>query len=429
MTHSIHDVGHRTANPWTGCFSVGLMLAMLCLGLSPQSAQSADKDKDKGQQISRVIAKEMTAAQKDLQSQQWADALKNLDAAEAKSGLTPFDQKTIAYFKGFANVKLGNLKAAQASFEKALATGAANAEDKTSITRTLFGIAASTNQFQKTIDYGKEMSDAGTATPNDLAIIAQSYFQLKDCKNSGAWVDKAVAASRKAGEAPKENLFLFKLQCASDAGDNAAMVPVLNELIRLNNKPTYWNTLLRIERQEERDDHNTLMLYRVMYDTSSMTVGSDYIEMAQLLGDAALPAEAQTVLEKAMASNLIGPEQKERTTRLLNSFKTRADADKKGQAQLDAEATKNPAGELDVKLGEVYYGLGDYQSAVTSINRGIQKGQIKHQDEAYVYLGRSLVALKNNADAKKAFAGLKNVPNISPRVLRLWQLYAETLSR
>jgi len=37
------------------------------------------------------------------------------------------------------------------------------------------------------------------------------------------------------------------------------------------------------------------MIYRIMYDTASMTVGTDFIEMAQLLGDAALPAEAQTV--------------------------------------------------------------------------------------------------------------------------------------
>jgi predicted Zn-dependent protease len=145
------------------------------------------------------------------------------------------------------------------------------------------------------------------------------------------------------------------------------------------------------------------------------------------LGDAALPAEAQTVLEKAMSAGLIADAQKERTNRLLNSFKTRAEADKKGLAALDAEATKNPAGELDVKLGEVYYGTGDYQGAVTAINRGIGKGQVKHPDEAYVYLGRSQVALKNNAEAKKAFAGLKSVPNISPRVLKLWELYAETL--
>lgn len=427
MTHSIHDGGCRLAKSWVGCVSAGVMLAMIFLAVSPQAALSAEKEK--GQQISRVIAKEMTGAQKALQASQWAEALKDLDAAEGKSGLNAFDKKTIYYFKGFANIKLGKLKEAQAAFEQSLATGAASAEDKTSITRTLFGIAASTNQFQKTIEYGKTMADAGTATPNDLAIIAQSYYQLKDCKNSGVWVDKAVSASRKAGEAPKENLYLFKLQCASDAGDTPAMAASLNDLIRLTNKSTYWNTLLRIERQDERDDHNLLMIYRIMYDTASMTAGSDYIEMAQLLGDAALPGEAQTVLEKAIAGGLIADAQKERTTRLLNSFKTRAEADKKGQAQFEVEATKNPAGELDVKLGEVYYGSGDYQSAVTSINRGIQKGQIKHLDEAYVYLGRSQVALKNIAEAKKAFAALKTVPNISPRVLKLWSLYGETVGR
>ena len=57
-----------------------------------------------------------------------------------------------------------------------------------------------------------------TATPDNVAIIAQSYYQLKDCKNASAWADKAIAATRKAGETPKENLYLFKLQCASDAG-------------------------------------------------------------------------------------------------------------------------------------------------------------------------------------------------------------------
>jgi hypothetical protein len=259
--------------------------------------------------------------------------------------------------------------------------------------------------------------------------LSQIYYLQKDCKNSAVWADKAIAAARKAGEAPKENLYQFKLQCASDASDNAAMAATLMDLVRLTNKTNYWNTLLRIERQDERDDHNTLMLYRVMYDTNSMTVGSDYIEMAQLLGDAALPAEAQTVLEKAMGGGLITDQQKERTNRLLNSFKTRAEADKKGLTQLDAEATKNPSGELDVKLGEVYYGFGDYQNAITSITRGLQKNQIKHLDEAYVYLGRAQVALKNTADAKRAFGGLKTVQNISPRVLKLWELYADTLGR
>jgi tetratricopeptide (TPR) repeat protein len=427
MTHSIHDIGQRPVKFWTGYLSAALLLALMCLGFSPQAAFSADKDK--GQQISRVIAKEMTAAQKALQAQQWAEAIKNLEAAETKPGLNAFDKKTIYDFKGFAYVRMNNLKEAQKSYEEAIATGAYNAEDLAKTTKILFKVTASTQQYPKAIEYGKQVAESGAATADDIGILAQLYYLQKDCKNSIAWADKAAAAARKAGEVPKENLYQFKLQCASDAGDTPGMDAAAVDLIRLTNKTNYWNTLLRIERQDERDDHNLLMIYRIMYDTNSMTVGTDFIEMAQLLGDAALPAEAQTVLEKAMSLSLINDQQKERTTRLLNSFKSRAEADKKGQAQLDAEATKNAAGELDVKLGEVYYGSGDYQNAVTAITRGLGKQQVKHLDEAYVYLGRSQVQLKNTAEAKKAFAGLKSVPNISPRVLKLWELYADTLGR
>ena len=51
-------------------------------------------------EISRVIAKEMAAAQKALQASQWQEALKNLNAAKQKSGLTPFDKKTIYDYEG-----------------------------------------------------------------------------------------------------------------------------------------------------------------------------------------------------------------------------------------------------------------------------------------------------------------------------------------
>jgi tetratricopeptide (TPR) repeat protein len=428
MTHSIRDSGRRPAQFFAGYLSLALMFALVCFGLTSQTAFSADKPK--GQEISRVIAKEMTAAQKALQAGQWAEAVKNLEAAETKPGLNAFDKKTIYDFKGFAYVKLNNLKAAEQAYEAALATGAYTSEDAAKTTRMLFRLSAGNQQYAKAAEYGKQVADSGAATPDDLAILSQIYFLQKDCKSSGQWADKAIAAARKAGDAPKENLYQFKLQCASDAGDTPGMAAVLVDLIRLTNKTTYWNTLLRIERQDERDDHNTLMLYRVMYDTNSMTAGSDYMEMAQLLGDSALPAEAETVLEKAMNTpGLINDQQKERATRLLNSFKSRAEADKKGLPQLDAEAKKNPAGELDVKLGEVYYGVGDYQNAVTAINRGLQKGQVKHLDEGYVYLGRSQVALKNAAEAKKALAGLKTVPSTSPRVLKVWELYADTLGR
>lgn len=393
-------------------------------GFSP-AVHSAEKPES--QKISRVIAKEITAAQKAMQANQWSEALKNLEAAESKSPLSTYDKKVIAEFKGICYVRLNNLKAAQTAYEQALATGGYTADELPKTYRLLFQLAATNKQDSKAIEYGKQAAESGSATDDDLLIMSQLYYQQKDCKNSGIWGDKAIAAFKKAGQPPKEVLYQLRLQCASDANDTNGMKAALYDLIRLTNKTTYWNNLIRLERQDERDDHNTLMLYRVMYDTNSMNADTDYIEMSQLLGDAGLPGEADAVLQKAMSSGVIKDEHKERTTRLLNALKTRADSDKKGLPALDAEAGKNPAGQLDMKLGEVYFGAGDFQNAATAINRALGKGQIKQLDEAYVYLGRAEVALKNIPEAKKAFEKLKTVPNISQRVLKLFELYSDKL--
>src|SRR6266436_2590153 len=93
---------------------LGVMLAVASLAAITQSALAADKPKE--QQISRVIAKEMTAAQKALQVSQWQEALKNLEAAEQKSPLTSFDKKTIYDFNGFANDRLKHLQEAEPDY-------------------------------------------------------------------------------------------------------------------------------------------------------------------------------------------------------------------------------------------------------------------------------------------------------------------------
>jgi len=418
MSHPIHDIRRHPV----------ILCLIALIGFAALSPAAFSADKPKSPELSRSITKEMTAAQKAMQAQQWNEALKNLEAAEQKSPLSAYDKLKIDEFKANCYVRLNNLKAAQTAYEAMLATGALPADELPKHYRALFQLAASNQQGAKAIEYGKQAFEAGSMQTNDLLIMSQLYYQQKDCKSSGVWGDRAVAAFKKAGEAPKEVLYQIKLQCAADASETAAEISALYDLVRLTNKTSYWNNLIRLERQDERDDHNTLMIYRVMYDTAAMQADTDYIEMAQLLGDAALPGEAQMVLEKLMStSGVLKDEHKERTTRLLNSLKTRADADKKGLPALDGEATKNAAGQLDVKLGEVYFGAGDYQGAVTAITRGIGKGQIKQMDEAYVYLGRAQVQLKNIAEAKKAFTGLKSVPNVSPRVLKLWELYGDKL--
>jgi hypothetical protein len=377
--------------------------------------------------ISRAIAKEISAAQKAMQAAQWSEVLKNLDAAALKAPLSAYDTKTIEEFRGISYVRLNNSRAAQKAYEAALATGAYKEEELVKIFRLLFQLAATNQQPAKAIEYGEKAHDIGALKSNDLLIMSQVYYQQKDCKNSAVWGDKAIKSFREEGVAPREVLYQLKLQCAGDVNDTAAMIAALYDLVRLTNKTSYWNNLIRLERQDERDDHNLLMIYRVMFDTNAMQADTDYIEMAQLLGDAGLPGEAKMVLEKAMSSGIIKDDHKERIDRLWNTMQVRADADKKGLPALDAEAIRNSAGQLAVKLGEAYFGTGDYQSAAAAIARGLAKGQNTQLDEAYVYLARDWMAQRNPSDAKKALAQLRTLPNISPRVLRLWNLYADTI--
>jgi tetratricopeptide (TPR) repeat protein len=381
-----------------------------------------------GEMISRVIGREMKAAQAALQAGQWQEALDDLQAAEQHQGITVFDAFKIHDFRAFAEFKLRKYKEAQADYEAALAARKYTPEETARTTNLLFRVAAQNQQYAKAVEYGKQVADSPGVTPDDLNVMAQLYYLQKDCKNTVAWADKALAASKKAGEAPKENTYQFKLQCASDAGDTAGMEGPLVDLIKLTNKTTYWNTLLRLERQDERDNRSLLMIYRVMYNTNSMTADTDYIEMAQLLGDAALPGEAAAVLIKAMSTGVIKDEHKERTTRLLDALQARADSDRQGLSQQEVEASGSSVGDLDVKLGEVYYGFEDYQNSVEAITRGLRKGLVTHQDDAYVYLGLAQLKLKNFAGALRAFASLKNVANVSPRTLRLWGLYADTMA-
>jgi hypothetical protein len=68
-----------------------------------------------------AIAREMSAAQKAMQADRWADALIELEAANSKSPLTAMDEKTIYDSMGVVYLKQRNFQATQSAYEAALA--------------------------------------------------------------------------------------------------------------------------------------------------------------------------------------------------------------------------------------------------------------------------------------------------------------------
>jgi tetratricopeptide (TPR) repeat protein len=342
--------------------------------------------------------------------------LKDLDAAAAKFPLSSFDRKTIAEYRGFAYLKLQRLKDAQAAYEAAVATGAYSAEERAKVDRTLFSLAANNADYTQTIALGTNLANANDATAHDLSLIAQAYFVQKDCRMSGFWGDRAIAASRKAGIAPPETVYLFKLQCASDSGSNAAMAAVLYDLIRLTHMRTHWDTLLRLERQDLHNDYNTLQIERLMYDTGAMTLDTDFIELAQLLNDQGIPGEALMVLKTAMVSNHLKPEHRDRAERLLAQLTRRVQT---ATDILDPDAVRS------LLLATASEDGGRTFGAPSAIERTATRSQLERPEELNLYVARVLIVQGDFSGARTAlqkFIGLCN-----PTVAKMWKLYADTL--
>jgi Flp pilus assembly protein TadD len=147
--------------------------------------------------------------------------------------------------------------------------------------------------------------------------------------------------------------------------------------------------------------------------------------MAQLAMEQGLPGEAQATLEKAFANKkFTEPRDVDSNTRLLNTAKTQATADRASLAKQEAEALKDKtSGELDVKIGAAYLSYGQYPQAVAAIQRGIAEGKLKNPAEAQLLLGIAQLRAGSKDEAGKTFKDVKGDETLA-RLGSLWALRA-----
>ena len=195
----------------------------------------------------------------------------------------------------------------------------------------------------------------------------------------------------------------------------------VEQLILYYPKPEYWqNAMAGAMEKMGNDDRLKLMTYRLANSVGILKQGGHFRDMAAIAIDQGNPGEAQTVLEQAFAKNLFtDPRDKESNSKLLDSAKKKAAADKASIGSDEKAAADAPTGDPYVQIGAAYLGFGQVDKAIASISAGIAKGQLKHPDEAYMLLGIAQDRAKNSAEAVKAF----NKATVDPKYARLAKLW------
>jgi tetratricopeptide (TPR) repeat protein len=381
--------------------------------LAPAPAQA--------EKFSAAVGKPLQAAQEAIKKKKWSEAIAEIKKAQAVPTKTAFEEYTINEMLGYALWQSGDSIGAARAYEANLA--ATPASELPARVKTLAQLYSRAKNLPKTIEYGNRWIKASPNDTDAYYLVAQTYYQQRDCKNSVRVMQNGIDAARRTGQPAKENWLTMKLYCQTELNDKEGISETREQLVRNFPSRENWERLLATVIRPENEETTSLGYYRLMFDLDVLKEPDDYVNMSEIAITSGVPGEAVAVMEKGFANKILENKNKERHTRLLNNAKAHAQTTRSELPNLDKQARASKTGEADVSVGMIYMSFGEYDKAVEALQRGLQKGAAKRTAEAQIMLGRAYLKLNQKDAARRAF---KAVPDDSKlaRVAELYDLHA-----
>jgi tetratricopeptide (TPR) repeat protein len=403
---------------WKSTFSALAVVAIFAAGVVGPQLAGAQENK-----VSNAVGKKLQEAMKLAGEKRVSEALAIAKEAQALAK-GPYDTFKAYDVLAYVELKASDYPGALHAYEQIIDSQYLETANRAQYIKTMTQLYFQTKNYGKTIEFGQRWIKNFPGELDPIVLVGQAYFLQKDCKNAARFMDQAVEVSQSAGRAPKENFFLIKLQCATDAKSVAGQIDALQDLVARFPKKEYWSALLTLSNRDV-PDNTTQHFYRLKFETDTLASVDEYVEMAQLAIQFGYPGEAQQVLERGFANKVLENDKgAERNRRLLESARKDAEGDKKTLPLQDKEARNQKTGETDVKLGFAYLTYADATHAVEALERGVGKGGVKSPAEAQIFLGMAYLKVKRSDEAKKAFRAAKD-DQILGRVAKLWMIRAD----
>jgi hypothetical protein len=396
--------------------SVGLLAASVALVLQFSSVANAEK-------VSPAVAKPLQAAQNASKARKWAECLSNLKTAEGTSGKTAYDNFIINELTAFCALSSNDIAAATRAYEANLSSPFA-ADKIAQRTRDLAKIYFNARDYKKTVEVGRDAIAKGYSDADTYLVVAQSYYQMNDFRNAREFVGNWIKDQEKRGQRPRENAIQIYVTSCMRLKDEACTAAGFEKLVTYYPNPAGWANLMQ-SLFASRNEAAAFNAYRLATEVGAMRAGDDYTEMAQRALEKGLPGEALTTLEAAFARKVFTDKRDiDRNTRLLNTTKERAAADRASLAKQDRDAAAGKSADADLRVGQAYMSYGQYAPAVTAIRRGIAKGNATDPAEAQLILGIALIKAGEKAEAGRVLRAIKGDAELQ-RVAKLWSLRAQ----
>ncbi|MEW6996744.1 tetratricopeptide repeat protein [Colwelliaceae bacterium BS250] len=355
----------------------------------------------------------------------FAQGIKVLDQVKDRlSSLNSYERAMLFNFYGFMYYGNNQMSKAIDNFENVV-------KEKDGIADTLylstqFSLAQLYMQQQDFMQAEQALKAWQAANTKPLTgeqhlIFAQIYYQQKDYQGSLVAVDSAIKIRITKGKDIKENWLILKRANHYELKQPKLVTAVLEDLVRLFNKPQYWLQLSSMYGEIGEEDKQ-LAVIEAAFQAGFVQKSEDIMTLAQLYIYHQLPFKGAVVLQESMDSGDLTVNEKRLD--LLAQAYLLAKEDEKALPVLVKAAEISSSGKFDAQLAQVYLNLERWQDAINSAQTSLDRNNTKNPGDMHLAIGMSYFNLQKYEASLLALANAKRVP-ASTKMAEQWYQYVD----
>jgi tetratricopeptide (TPR) repeat protein len=383
---------------------------------STQATQEAPAEAQKKINVSNGARKAIVDLQNTVNKADYANVAAKATAAQAVAS-TADDKYAIGQLQLRAAVaqkdNAGEAAAIDAIANSGFVDGATSAKLYASLGTTLYNA----KQFPQATAAFQKASTLSPSNSEILGLLGESKFAQGQKVEAAAEFQHAVQVVLASGQKPDEALLKRGVTVAYDAKSPIA-VQLGREWAAAYPSPDSWRNSIAIYRNMNHPDvEGTLDLLRLMQATSAMTTPGDYALFAEAAADQSNFNEAQAVINAGTAAHLVNPSDAQFRD-IVSGLKGKPMAT---AADLESAAKMSPSAINLLRIGDRYYGMGNYAKAADVYRQVLTKADAD-KEIANLHLG---MALARAGDKAGATAALNAVTGGRSDISKFWLVYVQ----
>jgi tetratricopeptide (TPR) repeat protein len=344
----------------------------------------------------------------------WASVPAKVAAAQAVAS-TKEDRYLIGSLQLRAAAGANDTAAFASALEAVGQTGLVDTATMASMYNSLGGTYLKNKQFPQAAAAYQRSAALNPSNADTLTFLGEAQLGAGQKAEAAASFQRAIEAERAAGKKPDEDLMKEAVATSYEAKSPAA-VDLARQWVAAYPSPNSWSNAIAIySNLNQTDAEAKIDLFRLMQATGALNSATLYEQYAAVAADMNNTNEARAVLDAGLAAKVLSPSDAQyREIAAGVKAKPMATA-----ADLQVATKSAVNGTALLRIGDRYYGMGDYTKAVELYRMAMGKPGVDPA-VANLHIGTALARAGDKAGATTA---LNAVTGPRAEIAKYWLLY------